>query len=527
MPPGDWIRKLPTEYAPALLILALAGTFVALLSQDWEVYPQYGYGWLVPPISAYLFYRRWPDRPTPAPFATPSTLVSVALIGFFLIWPALWIFREANPDWRLVSWASGAGALLGMLAVIGHRGGMPWLKHFAFPVLLMLLAIPWPSGLEQSLIQAMTRAVTATTVEGLTWCGIYAEQTGNVILLSRGSVGVDEACSGVRSFQSNLMAALVVGELFRLSPLRRFFLLAAGLAVGFGLNLFRSMFLAWNANRSGAAGVDQWHDPAGYTILLVSFALLLFLAWKWISPASVQQTSPSPSPLPAPHIPLSPTAGWVFSAAILWLLLCPLITEVWFRVHEGPSQQNLQWRLEWADNPQPKVLPIPEKVRTILRFGEARALVWKEDPGRDWFLYEMDWPPGRAGAQLARSHSPEICLPASGAVLQSQGDPRIIQPHGLRMVLTPYTFLIRERPVHVFFALWEQQNAPEGTNPEMNYYAHRQRLLAVLEGRRNRGQKVLHATLAGYPSRDDAEKAFLAFLESHIVVQPHGLPTRP
>ena len=39
-----------------------------------------------------------------------------------------------------------------------------------------------------------------------------AIQRGNLIELSTGVLGVDEACSGIRSFQSTLMAALFLDE---------------------------------------------------------------------------------------------------------------------------------------------------------------------------------------------------------------------------------------------------------------------------------------------------------------------------
>lgn len=506
---GAFFHRRPPVPASAVLLLVLAAAFIGLLHQDWEVYPQYGYGWLVPLIAAYLFHRRWLDRPVPVPIHPPAAIWSGAIFFFALLWPLVWIFREANPDWRLVSWASGGLAVGCMLAVLGLQGGKAWLAHFSFPVLLLLVAIPWPSGLEQALIQAMTRAVTATTVEGLIWCGVFAEQSGNVIHLARGSVGVDEACSGVRSFQSNLMAALVVGELFRLGGFRRVFLLAAGLGLGFVLNLFRGMFLAWNASRSGAEGIRFWHDPAGYTILLVSFGLLLLLAYR-LKPRT-------PDPGHAPHAATPPApAGWLLLAGAAWIGLSPLLTEAWYRAHEGPSTQAIHWRLSWpADNP-PREQPVPEQIRTILRFGEARSFQWTLPDRRQWFVYEMDWPAGRAGAQLARSHSPDICLPASGSTLENTGETRELNLHGLRLYLTPYTFSFRGRPLHVFFLLWEQQNSAETARPEENYYAHSQRIRSVLEGRRNRGQKVIHATLLGYPDREQAEKALLDFLEAHI-----------
>jgi hypothetical protein len=54
-------------------------------------------------------------------------------------------------------------------------------------------------------------------VEVLGWLGIPAMAHGNVIEVATGMVGIDEACSGIRSFQSSLMISLFFGEFYALS----------------------------------------------------------------------------------------------------------------------------------------------------------------------------------------------------------------------------------------------------------------------------------------------------------------------
>ena len=66
--------------------------------------------------------------------------------------------------------------------------------------------------IEQPVIQGLTRLNTALTVEILGLLGIPAVPQGNVIELATGSVGIDEACSGIRSLQATLMISLFLGE---------------------------------------------------------------------------------------------------------------------------------------------------------------------------------------------------------------------------------------------------------------------------------------------------------------------------
>ena len=65
---------------------------------------------------------------------------------------------------------------------------------------------------------AMVADVAAETAMLL---GIPAQVEGNLIRVSTGLVGVNEACSGIRSLQTSLMIGLLFGELKRLSVLRR------------------------------------------------------------------------------------------------------------------------------------------------------------------------------------------------------------------------------------------------------------------------------------------------------------------
>jgi len=69
------------------------------------------------------------------------------------------------------------------------RGGGGWLRHFAFPILFFLVALPWPVRFEQIVIQDLMRAVTAINVIFLQLAGVPALQHGNVIEIGSGFAG--------------------------------------------------------------------------------------------------------------------------------------------------------------------------------------------------------------------------------------------------------------------------------------------------------------------------------------------------
>ena len=108
---------------------------------------------------------------------------------------------------------------------------------------------------------------------------------GNLMRLPSGLVGVNEACSGVRSLQTSIMIGLLFGELKRLSLWQRIFLVIAGVAIALFANFLRVLFLVSMASRAhDVSVVNKWHDLAGYGILVLVFVGTMAIAWRRPSP---------------------------------------------------------------------------------------------------------------------------------------------------------------------------------------------------------------------------------------------------
>jgi exosortase len=235
-------------------------------SIEWSVNPQYFYGWSVPFLTAYLLVERYASRPAVNPSAWRWPALVLMLLLALPQFP-LRIIAEPNTDWRMISWLM-AGMAMGLTFCVFYLyGGWKWLFHFAFPVLFLATAIPWPNAIESQLVQGMMRVNAQFAAEFVSLCGIPAIAMGNVIQLPNGVLGVDEACSGIRSLQSTLMASLFLGELYRLKVLARLLLVAVGVGIAFFLNLVRTSFLTWQGAFNGIKATDDWHDAAGFTIL--------------------------------------------------------------------------------------------------------------------------------------------------------------------------------------------------------------------------------------------------------------------
>lgn len=250
------------------------------LRVDWSTNAQYAYGWLVPILGAGLFWRRWKVRPPSAPEGQAGLLaVGLALLLGLLL--PIRLVEEANPEWRLVFWVHTLQMVLLTLGGILHSGGWRLARHCAFPICFVFIAVPWPKPIENHIMQTLMPGIAAVTAEALMILDISAVQQGNLIEVGGGLVGVDEACSGVRSLQTTLLVAFCFGELYRLSVSRRLCLLLLGWGVALLANFGRTLFLVWAAACRGMEWMNGWHDAAGVTAVAVLLPALWFLT-QWL-----------------------------------------------------------------------------------------------------------------------------------------------------------------------------------------------------------------------------------------------------
>lgn len=494
-------------------VVVLGSLWLILINQlrlDWEINPQYGYGWLVPLLTGYLFWSRWPSRPAPEPCAGwwPLALASIAAaLAFF---PTR-VVREAAPDWSGVSWALALEIVFLTLAAVACMGGWKSLRHFAAPICFFLMGVAWPPHLEVPLTQGLMHQLTALTAELLGWGGISATAHGNLLRLRTGFIGVDEACSGVRSLQSMLMASLFLGELYRFNISTRCGVVLAGLAIALFFNIVRALFLVTLAIRHGIGALEKWHDPAGFSILAASF-LTLFVLVNFLK-----------RPLPVasePRRPWRPLPAAVWMSALAWLALVELATEGWYRSHESANVSRQGWAVRWpATRPGFQERPIASTVRSTLAFSEGREAEWTEPDASRWLMFAFKWRPGRTSTVWARQHRPEICLPGGGSTLLAEYPAITIAVGELRIPFRFYEFDHHGEPLHVFFCLWEVANRDFDRHLGQDS-SRESKLQRVATGQRNLGQQSLEVIIAGLGSRAAAEAAFRAQMQACLIAAP-------
>lgn len=312
------IADMPKPFIIAAALLAAAMGFV-IWDQFfwWGDREDYSFGYLVPFFVGYVLFDRWPTikryffqpiaKETDCRSRRPLThLVTLAFacgwmgsLALFAIGALLRSVAGPENPASLALSAGFAGLLLstvyfltektphGNPRKLGTRLTITGL--FLFPALIWLLSAPMVSVLETRIRVALLTQVTIVVFNTFDILGHPLIREGNVLILPEGRVGVEEACSGIRSLTACLFAGSFLGAVF----LDRFWkkALLVGLAMLFALitNFIRSLFLTyWAYSRGSDALNDHWHlpligdigsvhDATGFMILIVTSIGLLAL----------------------------------------------------------------------------------------------------------------------------------------------------------------------------------------------------------------------------------------------------------
>jgi exosortase len=321
---------------------------------------------------------------------------------------------------------------------------------------LWLACAPIPPGTYSRLTLNLQLLVSENTVRVLHVLGIAAVRHGNIIELARATVGVEEACSGVRSLISCIFAGLLFSATLVRRPWARALIIALAAPLALVMNFLRSLLLTLLAN----GGVDiagTWHDLTGFAVLGVTAAMLGGLAF--LLEAKERAATPSPS-TPSAATPARPTTTPF--VALAGALAAGTALIVFFTANTRPATR--------LDTPVPDLLAIlPGRVAgwnvdtstDLYQFQStlhteflAQRTYTREGPaGLDQVtVYLAYWRPGQAPVSLVASHTPDACWPGSGWTMVEANPPKEPIAIGGRTLPTPEHRLFQSTfSQHVWF----------------------------------------------------------------------------
>ena len=154
-------------FRQALCALPLAWLWFVLINDlrvEWTVNPQYSYGWAVPFLCVFLLWQSAKREAPSGKHSAPCSLRLAPCALLFALCALLYaptrLIEEANPGWRLVSWAL-ALEVVGLTLIFIHLAlgaSRPPVSGFRFQVSGFRQALApcrWPGcGLSSSTICA-------------------------------------------------------------------------------------------------------------------------------------------------------------------------------------------------------------------------------------------------------------------------------------------------------------------------------------------------------------------------------------
>ncbi len=312
-----WKQAVELLSLPFLLALLLAAGFMAFVAWDhshwWANREDYGFGWLVPAFVAFVVYDRWVKISAAvrvcgaeaSPRATGwrkwimNTLVVGGMLGGALMFLLGAFYRAgAGPSHPgSLALSLGCGAIV--LTLLWTNAPEPasvrpagfWEDArvrlallFLFPALVWLVSAPMVSVIENQLSLFLLRKVTTVVFFVFDLLGLPLRQEGNVLVLppladgEPNRVGVEQACSGIRSLTACLFAGSFLSAVFLDKLWKKIALVVAAMGFAFLTNLVRSLFLTGWAYRYGHRAIEGTvHDVAGYSVLGLTVVGLLCL----------------------------------------------------------------------------------------------------------------------------------------------------------------------------------------------------------------------------------------------------------
>jgi len=528
--PGVAVRWADAPWLSWALLLGAGIVALGPLTPTWDSNPNYSFGWWIPVVCLVLFAERWPVRPERQEVG-PARFIPWLLIGGFLFM-GFRLAAETDPDWRPGLWilvGLYAMALVGWLWLIG---GLSWIRHFAFPIGFLFLCLPWPFEIEYPLVQGLMRwnaVLVASSLEGL---GISAVPAGNIIQLQNCQLGVEEACSGILSLQASLVMGCLLGDIYRLAVRNRFLLVLTSMTLALVGNYLRTFFLALMAFYSGPEAVPEWHDYAGYAILVFtaigSWLGALYLVDLRGKAPEVNATAVDPGE--TREEPKTPGA-FRFAVAIFGIaLLAELATQGWFGWRESNLVRHPEWAVRFpASNPSFKEIALSDVTLQALRCDAFETAQWRDAKGWSWSAYWLRYEPKPYTRVVLSWHTPDNCLPSVGLIKDKEYPEFTVNVNGLDFFVRPKRFVSKNTIIYLFWLVYPLR----GNLPAENYKTaavpfsekFQSHFQDIWNGYRGVGVETLEIAIMGPTDYESAKAAYLE--EIRRMAQPGPSAKKP
>jgi exosortase len=256
--------------AVLLLGLCYARTISGMIYQ-WTNDEDMGHGFAVPVVMAFIVWRerkRWQTL-TPEPNAWGFAILAMGAAIQFLSALGTGLF------------AGSVGFLVSLFGLVVCFGGFPYVKAWAFPLILGLFMLPKLAVVYNQTTLPMQLLASRMAAGLLTLTGFGVIREGNILDVGGHRVMVAEACSGIRYLLPlGFMAVLIA---YFADPRAWMRAVMAALAIPLAILANAVRVAASAAVPPLAEGTP--HEMIGLVIFVLCLAVLM-LCCKWLNPSA-------------------------------------------------------------------------------------------------------------------------------------------------------------------------------------------------------------------------------------------------
>jgi len=248
------------------LLVGMYYTIIPDMVRVWYHDENYSHGFLVPIISGYFLWQRWPDL--------KNRLVQPDWLGLVVI---VWGILQLLAAWLSTEYFTMRSSLIVLL--IGMTlfwFGREVLKGMALPLGYLIFMVPIPYIIYDMAAFPLKLFVTRVSVAFMKTVGVVVMREGNIIMFPATTLEVADACSGIRSLISLLAIAVAYVFLMKMSNVRRWIVIISAVPIAVATNALRVIVTGILAQWWGAKAAEGFfHEFAGMAVFVLAMVMLV------------------------------------------------------------------------------------------------------------------------------------------------------------------------------------------------------------------------------------------------------------
>ncbi|QGY39176.1 exosortase [Pseudodesulfovibrio cashew] len=266
---SEWLEKNKWYVAAYFVIMGLVCNRIIIdMVADWMRDDNYSHGFLVPLVSGYFLWA-YRDRILRAEVVPANWGLLVVLFGVaqLLLGSLATEYFSMRSSMVVIT----VGAVIYLL-------GWEVFTTVRLPLLYLLLMVPIPAIIYDSMTMPLKLFVAKVSVKGLVASGYPVMREGNIIILPNIVLEVADACSGLRSLMSLIALSVAFAFMTQRHFWKRWVLILSALPVAVATNILRVFVTGILAKHYGRVAAEGFfHEFAGFMVFFVAMIIMALL----------------------------------------------------------------------------------------------------------------------------------------------------------------------------------------------------------------------------------------------------------